>query len=192
MKRNLYVGTEILPAQYNISGRQGLTASLCLHCPNVTRSQLAGGGAPTTDGSAPETSGFQPTALCGSWGCRNILHPHRAPNPAQQLCPGRGHRWVPPQLHNPKPCQRGPRLPKRVCFLLECLEEVEMLFPSLCCPHSSCEIPHTWQSKLGSQPAFPSAASHHSHTWGGGGGEGYGRGRALGDFQLSLPSSAVL
>ena len=31
-----------------------------------------------------------------------------------------------------------------------------MLFPLLSCPCSSCEIPHMWQSKLGSQPDFPS------------------------------------
>lgn len=31
-----------------------------------------------------------------------------------------------------------------------------MLFPLLSCPRSSCEIPHMWQSKLGSQPDFPS------------------------------------
>lgn len=31
-----------------------------------------------------------------------------------------------------------------------------MLFPSLSCPRSSCEIPHMWQSKLQNQPDFPS------------------------------------
>lgn len=36
--------------------------------------------------------------------------------------------------------------------------EVETLFPLLPCPHSSCEIPHTWQSKLGRQPDFLSVS----------------------------------
>jgi len=67
-----------------------------------------------------------------------------------------------------------------------------MLFPSLSCPRSSCEIPHTWQSKLRSQPDFPSISPRflaRGQRWRGESPRGFAALRALLCIALRSPGA---